>query len=137
MNVIADRSGGDYDARQEGGRVRLVLYFDEAHDLTEELVEHKKTTRSAYMAMCSAINAFASLRLFVIFLSTNSNLAKYAPSKSLFWSARALKSPWGLQPPFVELPFDISERGYIVRGGEKSLEDVCKIEFMVKFGRPL
>lgn len=141
----------DTDARP----VRLLLYFDESHDMTRDLVQSDRQKASgaplptkeeeeyalihtAYQSLCSAFNTFLEFDCFVIFLSTNSSLARYSPSQKRFWSSRSRDAPVdNLQAPFVELPFDTWSSPILATEGRHKLDDVCKTEFMIRFGRPL
>jgi hypothetical protein len=81
------------------------------------------------------------LRFFTIFISTNSWLGAFAPSKYSHPSVR----DWDnvvLHTPFTELPFDtFAENSFAAlsktKFGHVTLKDVCSLEYVVKFGRPL
>ncbi|KAF9519221.1 hypothetical protein BS47DRAFT_1482200 [Hydnum rufescens UP504] len=117
--------------------VKLMLYFDEAHVLSKEICDgpgHK----DVFHALCSSFNYFIRYPIFVIYLSTNSDISYLAPKGSLARSARARENPEALQAPVTETPFDCSPRFPIVPGApELKLEHVCSLEFMAQFGRPL
>lgn len=127
------------------GDVRILLYFDEAHDLAnifKKNVEEsaadtdKPEERSALEAVRSSIQELHSLDIFALFLSTNSNLSVFKPKHKLPSSRAQSDAP--LQPPFVELPFDLQIGGEpLAIEGKHTLEEVCKPEFYVRFGRPL
>jgi hypothetical protein len=77
-----------------------------------------------------------------VFLSTHSNLPRFAPTKTLFYSDRVIGhgkfDP--IQIPITETPFDVwydSEIQGIVAEDTTTLNEACKIEFMARFGRPL
>jgi hypothetical protein len=80
------------------------------------------------MMSCARASASSCPRLFVTYLSTDSNISKLAPLGSLAKSV--------LQAPVIEPPFDCSSEFPIIPG-KLGLEDVCKVEFMAQFGRPL
>jgi hypothetical protein len=42
-----------------------------------------------------------------------------------------------VQTPYTELPFDVWKRQELVIEGDHTLDDVCGVKFMVRFGRPL
>ncbi|KAL6303725.1 hypothetical protein BKA93DRAFT_786438 [Sparassis latifolia] len=115
--------------------LRIVLYFDEAHSLSDAYIG--ETNR--YDALCSALNQLRTLPIFCITLSTNSNLTKFSPPQKRHHSARVvegLSDP--LQPPYTELPFDCLPEGKPILGTkEKTLAEVADIGFMAMFGRPL
>ncbi|KAG8726427.1 hypothetical protein FRC10_007135, partial [Ceratobasidium sp. 414] len=120
--------------------VWLHIYFDEVHSLTSETpAAEVGQIRTCYQILCSVINRFRMLDLFVVFLSTNSKISIYSPPHLFWWSSRVRdeKTP-GVQTPFCELPFD-QWRGNqpLLSEGEHTLETVCKPKFMVRFGRPL
>ncbi|KAG6887493.1 hypothetical protein C0995_014910 [Termitomyces sp. Mi166 len=85
--------------------------------------------------------------VFVLFLSTFSrvtNVTKSAPSARNFWSSRPppFRPEFGeivdnINAPFVELPFDAWKEPNLVIEGTHSKEDLCSLEFMARFGRPL
>ncbi|THH06984.1 hypothetical protein EW145_g3699 [Phellinidium pouzarii] len=87
--------------------VRIVIYVDEAHDLTKEAIkEGPEKERSFYHTFCSATNSLTAAPVFFLYLSTHSNLAEFAPSRLNFPSARVAGGEDNVQPPFTELPFD-------------------------------
>jgi hypothetical protein len=115
-------------------KVELVLYLDESQKMTETTEDG---IRSPYHTFCSSLNSIIPLNIFTIFLSTNSNLSRYAPSSRVHPSLRVReKNLVGIQAPFTELPFDLY-KGPIVVEDKSTLEDVCTPAFMARFGRPL
>ncbi|KAG8710691.1 hypothetical protein FRC08_016827 [Ceratobasidium sp. 394] len=120
--------------------VWLHIYFDEAHSLTSTspLAEGGQT-RTCYQILCSVINRFRALDLFVVFLSTNLKISTYSPPQHFWWSSRIRDGTIpGVQAPFCELTFDQWHNDQpLLSEGEHTLEDVCKLGFMVRFGRPL
>ncbi|THH03138.1 hypothetical protein EW145_g6499 [Phellinidium pouzarii] len=119
--------------------VRIVIYVDEAHDLTKEAIkEGPEKERSFYHTFCSATNSLTAAPVFFLYLSTHSNLAEFAPSRLNFPSARVAGGEDNVQPPFTELPFDcLYEKTTIIEPGTKTLEQVADINFLCSFGRPL
>ncbi|KAH8109129.1 hypothetical protein DFH11DRAFT_1515959, partial [Phellopilus nigrolimitatus] len=118
---------------------RVVIYFDEAHDLTNIIVPDKTGSVSCtlYHAFCSTANGILDTPVFFLFLSTHSSLTKFAPPQWMYPSARVYDGEDTIQPPFTELPFDCSQDGPVIRPGEKALRDVATIKFMSAFGRPM
>ncbi|KAH8109132.1 hypothetical protein DFH11DRAFT_1731386 [Phellopilus nigrolimitatus] len=118
---------------------RVVIYFDEAHDLTNIIVPDKtgSVSRTLYHAFCSTANGILDTPVFFLFLSTHSSLSKFAPPQWMYPSARVYDGEDTIQPPFTELPFDCSQDGPVIRPGEKALRDVATIKFMSAFGRPM
>ena len=120
----------------KNGHIKLMLYFDEAHVLSAKRVAHDPDEKDMYDVLCSCFNLFLSLPIFVIFLSTTSNIHELAPSGSLAKSARARADADALQAPVTETPFDCSPE-FPVKPGKLGLKDVCQVEFMAQFGRPM
>jgi hypothetical protein len=82
-----------------------------------------------------------------IFLLTNSHMSRMAPSLVLLDLARVLpeqKSPNAVeeamiklgkqQPPYTELPFDVYRGAPIITENERTLQGVCTVEFLVRYG---
>jgi hypothetical protein len=118
------------------GEVKLMLYFDEAHVLAEKKVIKDPDGKNMYDVMCSCFNFFLSSPVFVIYLSTNSNISDLAPTGPLAKSARARQNADALQAPVTETPFDCFPE-FVVKSDALRLEDVCQVEFMARFGRPM
>lgn len=127
-------------------RVRVVLYFDESYDLTHSTVMVRPSSPSqptpppdsAFTVLCRCLDLFSDQDIFHIFLSTSSNLSHFSPPKAIAWSARARDAKMDtMQTPFVELPFDNWKNGRLIEEGKHGVQNVCKPEFMVRFGRPL
>ncbi|KAF8516421.1 hypothetical protein BU17DRAFT_92748 [Hysterangium stoloniferum] len=126
--------------------VDVVLYFDESHGLTTQNVTDRtkqglasNDTATAYQTLCWALNNLRGgekpddqVKLVALFLSTTFDIANCPPSNSRHWPACT-----HLHPPVVELPFDLWKTEHIVVEGTHMIEDVCRPEFMVRFGRPL
>ena len=97
----------------------------------------KILTGGIHMMSCARASiSFCPHRYFVIYLSTSSNIRQLAPSGPLAGSARARDNADALQAPVTEIPFDCSPIFPIIPG-KLGLDDVCKIEFMAQFGRPM
>jgi hypothetical protein len=128
--------------------VRLMLYFDESHDLLDkrtldvDVQDHNapdtaSEQRSAYQILCRTFSTCTNQDLFVVYLSTNSSLSQYSPYHEQIWSYRSPAGdikPDDMQPPIVELPFDAFAK---VKEGDVKLEQVSEPGHMVQFGRPL
>jgi hypothetical protein len=121
---------------QSSNHVKLMLYFDEAHILAGRRVPGDPEGKDMYDVLCSCFNFFLSSPIFVIYLSTSSNIGQLAPSGSLARSARACNGADALQAPVTEIPFDCSPMFPIIPG-KLGLDDVCEVEFMAQFGRPM
>jgi hypothetical protein len=120
------------------GNVRVLMYFDEAHTLSDVLIRKDEGCRNFYDAFISAIDHMSPAALFAITLSTNSNLRRFSPPHDSHGSGRVVEGKDCLQVPYTELLFDCLENDQpIFTPGTMSLEEVSEIGFMVKFGRPL
>lgn len=116
-------------------QVELVLYLDESQHMT--IPPSDNDGRSQYHTFCASLNSLVSLNIFTIFLSTNSNLSRYAPSARIHPSLRVREETFdGIQAPYTELPFDLYKGPIVVEEGS-TLAEVCTPEFMARFGRPL
>ena len=120
-----------------------MVYFDESHDLLDKRTLAPKTPDpeneqcSAYQLLCKAFGACTKQDLFVVYLSTNSNLSQYSPYHEKMWSYRSRSGdnkPDDMQAPIVELPFDTFA---MVKEDDVKLEEVSEPGHMVQFGRPL
>ncbi|KAI5116426.1 hypothetical protein M0805_008897 [Coniferiporia weirii] len=110
------------------GNVRIVIYFDEAHQLG----------LSHYYALLSAAYAVINEPVFFLLLSTDCSFSKYFPTEPVHPSAWILPRGLGIQPPFTELPFDcLCNEESFIRSGTMSLDEVNTVDFMCLFGRPL
>ncbi|KAM6494977.1 hypothetical protein JOM56_009600 [Amanita muscaria] len=118
--------------------VRLLVYIDESHGMTKAGSTIKGDGRNAYQVLCSSLNELLKLDLFFVFLSTNSMLSDYSPSSRIFWSQRVQNSSVEqIQTPYTELPFDVWKESHLISEGGHTMDQVCSVEFMVRFGRPL
>lgn len=116
--------------------VKLVIYFDEADELLEEISWKEKTFHSILL---SVLNSFVSQPLFVLFLSTLLHVAPCPPPTTadlkLFSSARAFRCD-GYQAPITETSFDCHPK-LPIAPDTCDLREVSSLSFMAKFGRPL
>jgi len=133
--------------------VKLLLSFDEAHCLHDIGTVHtdgrkgKNVTkdrpfgyaqRTGYYAFVSALDELKGLGIFTIFMSTSSNLAQFAPQKGHWLSSRSTDRKWDLNDPFTELPFDVFAKDEsLITENTSTLEEICQIRFMLRYGRPL
>jgi len=137
IDVIGSRAK-EADRPDNPRPVRLLIYIDESHEMTTDTQTLPGDGRNAYQTLCSSLNALLKLDLFFVFLSTNSNLQEYSPSYRTFWSKRGRNSTLAyVQTPYTELPFDIWKKNQLVTEGRHTVNDVCSVKFMVRFGRPL
>jgi hypothetical protein len=121
------------------GQVAAIVYFDEAHTL-QSPSGNGTMMRSPYFTLMSALNRLVNLPIFFIFLSTNSSLHAFAPRDAHYPSLRVRVAGQKLIPPFFELPYDTFCHGFtkdLQRDGELTLNGVCEIGQIAKFGRPM
>jgi hypothetical protein len=112
-----------------------IVSFDEAHTLQRSGVPG----RNPYFALMHVLSTLVENHIFFIFLSTNSSLSAFAPTDSDYPSVRVQKGS-SLIPPFFELPFDVFCRDFTLnakRQGKLTLNGVCELEQVVKFGRSM
>ena len=116
-------------------RIKVVIYFDEAHPLTKK---KPKTgdEKTLYDFLCLCLNQFLTLPVFCIFLSTNSSLAQFASPRALARSARIRGGKAETHAPITETPFDCCDT-LMIKPGKLKMRDISTNEFMAKFGRPL
>lgn len=116
------------------GKVKLVIYIDEAHTLASKT----RAGASMYDHMLKATAEFATVGVFFLFLSTASRLEVLASQSALSASARFQLAHDSLVAPFTEMPFDChpSLVKEPIQPGLK-LEDIRKFSFAARFGRPL
>ncbi|KAF9518250.1 hypothetical protein BS47DRAFT_1482756 [Hydnum rufescens UP504] len=134
LGRIDDCCESSHDIQKD--HVKLMVYFDEAHILAQRKVPKDLDGKDMYDVLCSCFSFLPSSSVFVIYLSTQSNISDLTPRGSLSRSARARENPDALQAPITETPFDCSPR-FPVKPGQLKLEDVYTVDFMAQFGRPL
>jgi hypothetical protein len=120
----------------ETNGVELMLYFDEAHVLSDRKIPNDPDGKDMYDVLCSCFNAFLPKPIFVIYLSTTSNIGQLPPARPAARSSRAQANADALQAPITEVPFDCSP-AFPIKSGCLSLQDVCEVKFMAQFGRPM
>lgn len=132
--------------------VIFFMYFDEAQTLTTSESIHGNPDEppplSRHRLLEYVLGRMINLPFFTFFLSTNPRLGAPAPSRSRS-SHRPTFRPsivdWGrvvVHPPFTELPFDTFAADSFatlskMRSIGVKLQDVCNLQYVVKFGRPL
>ncbi|CAE6474493.1 unnamed protein product [Rhizoctonia solani] len=128
------------ESEKSGGNMCMV-YFDEAHGLTKPPSNFGRLCRmSSYHNLGKVLATLCHAPVFFVFLSTNSNLQQFAPSLSDHPSIRVSEGST-IFPPFTELPFDVFvEQAFeplTKDGGRISLDEVCTVDIMSHFGRPM
>ncbi len=116
-------------------KIKLVIYFDEAHPLTK-VTPQNDDGKTLYDFLCSCLNQFLAFPMFCIFLSTNSSLAHFASPWALAKSARIRGGKAVTHAPITETPFDCCD-DLMVKPGELTILGISTIPFMAKFRRPL
>lgn len=116
--------------------VKLMLYFDEAHALSDRKIPNDPDGKDMYNVLCSCFNSFLSSPIFVVYLSTNFNISQLTPAGRAARSGRARTNGDALQAPITEIPFDCSPE-FPIRSGQLNLQHVCEVRFMAQFGRPM
>ncbi|KEP54377.1 putative G2/mitotic-specific cyclin cdc13 [Rhizoctonia solani 123E] len=112
------------------------LYFDEAHSLACNVPNPPPgRERSAYHNLGTVLSKLTDNTVFFIFLSTNPRLQGFAPAAANYPSHRVTANSQ-LIPPFTELAFDLYEHE-VLKNRSLTLQNVCKTEVMVGFGRVL
>ncbi|QRV97548.1 G2/mitotic-specific cyclin cdc13 [Ceratobasidium sp. AG-Ba] len=132
----AIREANTREAKSNRRKNAVLVYFDEAHALTSIPDTGSMATRSAYHNLGTVISRLKSCSLFFVFLSTNLHLEGFAPPPSHYPSDRITEGSQ-LIPPFNELPFDLYRKDALRDIGPLTLENMCKTELIVGFGRPL
>jgi hypothetical protein len=117
--------------------VLFVIYFDEAHDLTKAHKEHHMN----FHLLGQVLSWMLAQPQFTVFLSTNSGLGAFAPSAVKHNSIQEWPNTL-LHAPFTELPFDLFVQnlyGDLLAENLDgvTLDCVCQMETVVKFGHPL
>lgn len=117
-----------------GGIVDILIYFDEAHELTKIYLQDTDE-KTLYTVFLSVLNDYRDYQLFIVFLSTLSHIADFAPPRGQAKSARASKSG-ALQAPITETPFDCAPDILVVEYAYDR-EEIAQLHFIARFGRPL
>ncbi|KAI6097499.1 hypothetical protein F5141DRAFT_1053069 [Pisolithus sp. B1] len=99
--------------------VRILLYFDEAHELGHAIPDDKQKKTLCDVA-CSTLSYFQTSSVFTSFLSTQSSMGHFTSSTEMTRSARQLNAN-DLQAPFTEMPFDCHPT-FPLRPGDFNLE---------------
>jgi hypothetical protein len=141
LESLLDSSMNEPDNDLAKAQVLFFMYFDEAHVLTQGAPGDPPPPRSKYHLLGRVLAKMNTLRFFVVFLSTNSWLGSFALSTSKIPSLRDWHDTV-LHAPFTELPFDtFAENSFAILSKANPtgvrLLDVCDLDYLVKFGRPL
>lgn len=128
-----------YDTTREAdeGCKDVVLFsVDECHTL-HGAKRDTEEDRSTYHALCSVLHDLRGMPIFALFISTTSNTRQLAPPAYRDPSARVHPETPELTQlaPYTAFPFDAYEA--IIKENEMTLDEVCRVSFLCKFGRPL
>ncbi|EKM76112.1 hypothetical protein AGABI1DRAFT_131627 [Agaricus bisporus var. burnettii JB137-S8] len=126
------------------GEPSILFYFDEAQHLATFMVtmEQEEPRWTGYQCLCKALTYMLGTPVFTLFLSSDFQLSEFSTRARNFWSSHLLPSSStscdeNLNPPFVELPFDVWKASSIVTEGSHSADEICSPAFMARFGRPM
>ena len=103
--------------------VKLVIYFDGIHDLTQlrTRIGDEDGYETLYDTLRSVFNSFTRYPIFAVFLSSNPSCAYNCNSSQVMVS---------------EAPFDIAPKLEVgIR--QFTIRDLSTYTFMAQFGRPL
>ena len=106
--------------------MKVIVYFDEAHDLTKCAPWKRPDNKTIYDILCTCFNAFLADPIFFIFLSTKPDIEQLAPSAEMASSAHAHMNADVLQAPITETPFRCPKLS--IRPGQYTLEQICTVE---------
>jgi hypothetical protein len=114
----------------------IILYFDEAHGLHDLYNANTEASRNPtrYSALCWVLDLLRESNFFSLFLSTNSNLAHFAPKLDDYPSSRKTDD-LHLQAPFTEM--SLAKKDNEVYREELKVEKLMDLCFMADMGRPL
>ena len=143
-------------------RIEVVLAFDEAHTLCQNVCHRGNTEPwSNFTALRDALNSIHSLAVWTLFLSTSTKVSQLNPHRGIDPLAQSRTGRYAPVPPFTTLRYDafapnilIDKEGRMMKQGptlpsivstgrsdtvrsDLTLEDVTRMKFMVRFGRPL
>ena len=112
----------------------LILAFDEAHVLNEEITVGSV---SPLIGLRKALRIIRTQPIFTVFLSTTGKIRDFTPPPSEDPSGRLSGGDLKLFPPFTELGFDQFARAQGIAKKGADIEEMARPEAMAMFGRPL
>ena len=116
----------------------FLLSFDESHTLTvavEDITDEDKPKPTYFMCLQQAIWALIRHSIFSFFLSTTSEVFQFTFSPPKNPSSHSQEGCLHLFPPYSDVSFD--QLALKVYKNMLKIKDMAKVEFIVKFGRPL
>lgn len=120
----------DHGASLDDSHVKVFMYLDEAHVLTEKIAQDGRLALDVFLG---AFNIFTKQPIFLILLSTQSDIDHLAPSVITARSSRYRTNIQHIHAPITETPFDCFDRPILC----VSLGLLSTVTFMALFGRPL
>ncbi|KIL68577.1 hypothetical protein M378DRAFT_22060 [Amanita muscaria Koide BX008] len=120
--------------KEANGTIKVVIYFDEAHELSNYQVKPNNRNRLEVLYTC--LDVFSDSPLMFIFTSTTSNLHRLPSPRSKARSARREMGNSVGQAPITELPFDC-HHSFPLKPDLHSFQAICELRFLANFGRPL
>jgi hypothetical protein len=116
---------------------QVVLAIDEAHVLSDPSpVAGGPPAPTRFSQFQRALRTLRHLPIFTVFLSTAGKIQDFTPPPNKDPSNRIDGTQLHAPSPFTELGFD-QMLGSFKDISRYSIDDVSKVGFMVKFGRPL
>ena len=116
----------------------ILLSFDESHTLTvavENTTDEEKSKPTYFTCLQWALRALIKHNVFSFFLSTTGKVFQFTLSPKKDPSNRSQEGRLLPIPPYSDIGFD--QLAPKVCENTLKIEDVAKVEFMVKLGRPL
>ena len=114
----------------------IILAYDEAHGMSVPKSD-EPTDPTVFTQHRRTIRGLRALPIFALFLSTTGKIHDLTPPPKFDASDRHRKSTLRLLPPFSRLGFDQVVRAHASDVNDFGINDVSKVAFMVRFGRPL
>ncbi|KIL64400.1 hypothetical protein M378DRAFT_163135 [Amanita muscaria Koide BX008] len=117
----------------------IILAYDEAHGLSFPKNEDKPRAPTAYSQHRRVLRRLRTLPIFALFLSTTGKVHDLTPPPEFDSSDRLRYLTLRLLAPFSALGFDQMAKAPAFTTDDQNLgiNDVSKVGFMVRFGRPL
>jgi hypothetical protein len=118
----------------------ILLAFDEAHGLNFPKTEKGELPQpTVFSEMRRALRQMIGFPVFALFLSTTGNIHDFTPPPKDDPSRRLHDLNLRLYPPFTELGFDqmVKADNLNIDSGNFTIDDVSRVGFMARFGRPL
>jgi hypothetical protein len=118
----------------------LLIAVDEAHSLAfPKTPKDQDPLPTAFSELRRALRQMRDFPVFALFLSTTGNIHDFTPPPKRDSSERLVDEILRLYPPFTELGFDqmLKADNLEISSDTLDIEDVSRIGFMARLGRPL